>query len=189
MPAYPTVFAAVYNPVMASGEWGGMRKLRRSLLAQASGKVVEVGAGTGLNLALYPKNVTDLTLTEPDDAMFAKLTKVAGASPVQPHVVRTGAENLPFADGSVDTVVSTMVLCTVPNLSASLTEIRRVLGPGGRLLLIEHVRSAGRLGRVQDRITGRGRRSPAGATATWTRSGCWGRPVSTLRPCSPPRGS
>lgn len=105
-----------------------------------------------MNLALYPEGVTDLTLTEPDDAMFAKLTKVAEASTVQPHVVRTGAENLPFADGSVDTVVSTMVLCTVPNVSASLAEIRRVLKPSGRLLLIEHVRSPGRLGGAQDRM-------------------------------------
>ncbi|MGQ0467420.1 MAG: class I SAM-dependent methyltransferase [Sporichthyaceae bacterium] len=154
MPVYPKIFAAIYNPVMASGEFAGMRALRRRLLEQAQGTVLEIGAGTGLNLALYPDHVTDLTLTEPDAAMFAKLQKVAGGSLVQPRVVQAGAEKLPAADDSVDTVVSTMVLCTVPDLATSLAEIRRVLRPGGRLLLIEHVRSPGRLGGAQDRLHG-----------------------------------
>jgi ubiquinone/menaquinone biosynthesis C-methylase UbiE len=152
MSFYPKVFAAIYNPILASGEVAGMKNLRRSLLADAKGSVLEIGAGTGLNLKHYPEAITDLTVTEPDEAMFRRLAKVAGKGGLEPKVVQAPAEKLPFPDDSFDVAVSTMVLCTVADVPATLAEIRRVVRPGGRLLLVEHVRSDGkRLGKVQDR--------------------------------------
>jgi ubiquinone/menaquinone biosynthesis C-methylase UbiE len=142
MAFYPSVFATIYNPILLSGEVSGMRRMRRELLAEAHGSVLEIGAGTGLNLRHYPGAVKELTITEPDDAMFARLSKAAASSALSPSVVQAPAEKLPFADDSFDTVVSTLVLCTVGDVPATLAEIRRVLRPGGKLLLIEHVQAA-----------------------------------------------
>ncbi len=153
MSLYSHVFARVYDPFLALGERSGMRELRRETLAAARGRVLEVGAGTGLNVQLYPGTVTGITLAEPDAPMAARLRRrVSGAShPVE--VVQAPAEQLPFADGSFDTVVSTLVLCTVADMAASLREIGRVLAPGGQLLFVEHVRAGhGRLVRWQERL-------------------------------------
>src|SRR5581483_685795 len=151
MSVYPSVFAAIYNPVLATGEMAGMGRMRSEVLAQAKGAVLEIGAGTGLNLRHYPAGVS-LTVTEPDAAMFRRLTKAAVDHPLQPRLVQAPAENLPFESDQFDTVVSTLVLCTVPDVPASLAEIRRVLKTGGRLLLIEHVRGGRVLGAVQNRM-------------------------------------
>lgn len=155
MSLYGRLFTLVYDPFLAWGERTGMRALRRSTLAAAHGDVLEIGAGTGLNLAAYPPAVTRLTLADPEPAMAGRLRTVAAADPRRPTVVEAGAEALPFGDASFDTVVSTLVLCTVDDVPASLAEIRRVLRPGGQLLLIEHVRApeAG-LARWQDRLHG-----------------------------------
>ena len=153
MSLYSHVFARVYDPFLALGERSGMRDLRRETLAAARGRVLEIGAGTGLNLKLYPGAVTAITLAEPDAPMAARLRRrVSGAShPVE--VLQAPAEQLPFADGSFDTVVSTLVLCTVADMAASLREIGRVLAPGGQLLFVEHVRAGhGRLVRWQERL-------------------------------------
>jgi SAM-dependent methyltransferase len=111
--------------------------------------VLEIGAGTGLNVEHYPP-ATDVTYTEPNPHM-AKRLRARGVD-----VVEAGAERLPFADDSFDTVVSTLVLCTVRDVAASLGELRRVLAPGGRLLFLEHVRAApgSKLERWQDRLHG-----------------------------------
>ncbi|MDA0183618.1 class I SAM-dependent methyltransferase [Solirubrobacter phytolaccae] len=139
--------ALLYDTALALGERRGMAAHRRALLAQLHGRVLEVGAGTGLNLRHYPAGV-DLELTEPDPAMAARLRRRH-----QRAVIPAPAEALPFADGSFDAVVSTMVLCTVGDPEAAVAELRRVLRPGGRLVFIEHVRaSAGRLARWQDRL-------------------------------------
>jgi SAM-dependent methyltransferase len=142
-------FAAVYDPMVAGAERAGIADARRELLTRARGRVLEIGAGTGLNVEHYAAG-TDVTYTEPD-AYMAKRLRARGM-----EVVETGAERLPFADGSFDTVVSTLVLCTVPDVPASLREIRRVLAPGGRLLFLEHVRGApgSKLERWQDRLQG-----------------------------------
>jgi ubiquinone/menaquinone biosynthesis C-methylase UbiE len=142
MALYPRLFAAIYNPVLASGELAGMRRMRHDLVSQAHGAVLEIGAGTGLNLRHYSDAVKELTLTEPEDAMFAKVRRAAAGHRLEPRVVQAPAEHLPVEDNSVDFVVSTLVLCTVANPTATLTEIRRVLRPGGKLLLIEHVQAA-----------------------------------------------
>ena len=153
MSLYSHVFARVYDPFLALGERSGMRDLRRETLAAARGRGLEIGAGTGLNVKLYPGAVTAITLAEPDAPMAARLRRrVSGAShPVE--VLQAPAEQLPFADGSFDTVVSTLVLCTVADMAASLREIGRVLAPGGQLLFVEHVRAGhGRLVRWQERL-------------------------------------
>jgi SAM-dependent methyltransferase len=130
-----------------------MATLRRDLLASARGRVLELGAGTGLNLSHYPPDVDELVLSEPEPAMRARLRRRVARSGPPARVAAAGAESLPFADGAFDTVVSTLVLCSVGDVAASLREARRVLAPGGRLLFIEHVRgSAPRLARWQDRL-------------------------------------
>lgn len=145
--------AAIYDPFLALGERRGMAARRRQLLAGVTGDVLEIGAGTGLNLEHYPAGLGRLVLTEPDPGMSARLQRRVEASGREATVVSAGAQELPFADGEFDTVVSTMVLCTVPDPRAALSEIRRVLRPGGRLLFVEHVRSdAERLARWQDRL-------------------------------------
>ena len=143
--------AFIYDISLALAERRGMAARRSELLASARGRVLELGAGTGLNLRHYPDGV-DLVVSEPDPAMRARLRRRAGSAVT---VVDAGAERLPFPDDSFDTVVSTLVLCTVADPDAALAEVRRVLAPGGRLLLIEHVRAdAPRLARRQDRFAG-----------------------------------
>lgn len=149
MSLYGPVFTAIYDPLLALGERAGMGELRRSILKDARGEVLEIGAGTGLNLSVYPTAIERLTLADPEPSMVRRLEGLEG----RPVVVRAGAEALPFQDGAFDTVVSTLVLCTVADPDAALREVRRVLRPGGALLLIEHVRSSRpRLGRLQDRL-------------------------------------
>lgn len=150
------IFARMYDRMIASSERNGLEDLRRSLLTRASGRTLEVGAGTGLNLPHYPAAVDSLVLAEPDPHMAARLRDrldEEGSSPGDVSVIETGAEELPFDDGSFDTVVSTLVLCTVPDPVAALAEIRRVLIPGGAFLFIEHVRAESRrLAWFQDKL-------------------------------------
>jgi ubiquinone/menaquinone biosynthesis C-methylase UbiE len=118
-----------------------MRRHRRALLAAAHGRVLEIGAGTGLNVPHYPDGLVELILAEPDPSMHRRLLRRDDG---RATVVAASADRLPVADASVDTVVSTLVLCTVEDPEATLLEIRRVLRPDGQLLLIEHVRAHGR---------------------------------------------
>jgi ubiquinone/menaquinone biosynthesis C-methylase UbiE len=147
------VFSALYDPLLWVGERTGMAKRRRDLLSQASGRVLELGAGTGLNLPHYPDEIENLTLTEPAAPMLPKLERRLRKVARDGEVVVATAEEMPFDDDSFDTVVSTLVLCTVDDPRAAITEIDRVLRPGGELLFLEHVRSdSERLARWQDRL-------------------------------------
>jgi SAM-dependent methyltransferase len=147
------VGAWMYDPVLALAERRGMASLRRALLARARGRVLELGAGTGLNLAHYPAELVELVLTEPEPAMHARLARRVARSGRDATVVAARAEVLPFGDGAFDTVVSTLLLCTVADPAAAVRETRRVLAPSGRLLFVEHVRAASpRLARWQDRL-------------------------------------
>jgi ubiquinone/menaquinone biosynthesis C-methylase UbiE len=139
------VFAHIYDSLLWLGEIAGMRHRRRDLLADARGRVVEIGAGTGLNLGHYPDEVTELILTEPDAAMRRRLDRRLQSTARVARIVDAPAERLPLADASVDTVVSTLVLCTVDDPERTLGEIARVLRAGGQLLFVEHVRAESRL--------------------------------------------
>jgi SAM-dependent methyltransferase len=149
MGIWSRVFAAAYDPLTAAAERAGMAQARRELLAGARGRVLEIGAGTGRNVAHYPPG-SNVTYTEPEPHMANRL-RARGVD-----VAEAGAEQLPFEDDSFDTVVSTLVLCTVPDVPGSLREICRVLAPGGRLLFLEHVRAepGSKLERWQDRLHG-----------------------------------
>jgi ubiquinone/menaquinone biosynthesis C-methylase UbiE len=150
---YGNVFAALYDRMMAGTEDAGMRERRRELLSDLSGRVLEIGGGTGVNLPLYPAAVTELVITEPEEPMARKLESKLAGQPLPARIVRAPAEALPFEDASFDYAVSTLVLCTVADQARALSELRRVLKPEGKLVLIEHVRAddAG-LARWQDRL-------------------------------------
>ncbi|MGH2940838.1 MAG: class I SAM-dependent methyltransferase [Solirubrobacterales bacterium] len=158
------LFASFYDRALKASEENGLGDMRRALLSEARGRVVEIGAGTGVNLDLYGAGVEDLTLIEPDPHMGAKLRdRLAGrasdaaepppdagdapapstADSTSPpaRLVSAPAETIPFDDDTFDTAVATLVLCTVPDPTASIAELARVLKPGGRLLFIEHVRA------------------------------------------------
>src|SRR6476659_2436992 len=153
MPIKKTLFAATYDRMSRKSEEAGVRALRQDLLADAFGNVLEIGAGTGINLPHYDGNVASLVITEPEPAMIRRLQKKAREQAPLAKILRAPAEDLPFEDASFDTVVSTLVLCGVDDQARSLREIRRVLRPGGRLLFIEHVRSDDpQLARFQDRM-------------------------------------
>ncbi len=144
-------FARVYDRALDASEKAGLRDLRRQTLAEATGRTLEIGAGTGLNHDLYPDAVTELVLTEP----FAPMAKQLRAKVANVEVVEAPAERLPFPDDGFDTAVVTLVLCTVEDPAQALREIARVLRPGGRLLFLEHVRAEEpRLARWQDRLHG-----------------------------------
>lgn len=148
------MFSAMYDRAFEATEEAGLREMRRELLAGARGRVLELGAGTGLNLELYPEGVEALTLTEPDPHMTKQLRRrLAESSRADAEAVEAPAEKLPFPDDSFDTAVVTLVLCTVPDPTAALAEIKRVLKPGGQLLFLEHVRSGDPgLAKWQDRL-------------------------------------
>ncbi len=151
------IFATIYDRLLAESERKGLGETRSKLLSDASGRTLELGSGTGANLEHYTSAVTELVMTEPDTHMAKRLRARLDderPSAAAVEVAEVGAESLPFEDASFDTVVSTLVLCTVPDATAAVAEAHRVLKPGGRLLFIEHVRDADgtRRARWQDRL-------------------------------------
>ncbi len=145
--------ARLYDPFLWWGEKSGLSKKRDRLLEAAAGDVLEIGAGTGLNLSHYPPGLGRLVVSEPEQHKADLLLKRAAELGLEAEFVRASAEALPFEDDSFDTVVATLVFCTVGDPVAAIAEIRRVLRPGGQWLLIEHIRSdRPRIGRIQDRI-------------------------------------
>jgi ubiquinone/menaquinone biosynthesis C-methylase UbiE len=153
MPRHP-IFAGLYDRMLAGVERAGLGAMRSGVLADARGETLEIGAGTGHNLAHYPHTLDRLVLTEPDPYMARRLRRRLHELELTAEVVEAGAESLPFADSSFDTVVSTLVLCTVPDPARAIEEVARVLRPGGSLLCLEHVvsPSSPRLARWQRRL-------------------------------------
>jgi len=147
------VFAALYDRMMRRGEERSMRKLRGELVANARGRTLEIGAGTGANVTHYPDDIRELILAEPFEPMRRRLERKLGESGKSASTLDASAEAIPLEDESLDTVVSTLVLCTVDFPDLALAEVRRVLRPGGQLLFLEHVRShSPRVARWQDRL-------------------------------------
>ena len=149
---------ALYYPILCGiSERAGQRETRRDLIAQATGRTLEVGAGSGLNLLHYSAAVTELIVTEPSPHMRAHLSKKLESDPPPVgswELVDCGGEDLPFGDASFDTVTATYVHCTISDPRRALAEFARVLRPGGRYLFLEHVHAGEGtvLGRFQDLV-------------------------------------
>ena len=134
------LMAKVYDSFMRKGEKKCFSKWRSDLLENLSGNVLEVGAGTGVNLFYYPAIISKLVLTEPDPNMLKILHKQAKQrNDLILEVHQAMVEKLPFPDGSFEFVVCTFLLCSVPNPQNSLSEIFRVLKSGGKYIFLEHV--------------------------------------------------
>ncbi|MBI3200641.1 MAG: class I SAM-dependent methyltransferase [Myxococcales bacterium] len=130
------LLSQIYDPFMRKTERACLGEWRGELLASLAGDVLEIGAGTGANLAHYGDGVTRLVLAEPDPHMRKRLSRSVAERRARAEIIDAGVAALP---DSFDVVVSTLVLCSVPDLDAALAEIRRVLRPGGQLVFIEHV--------------------------------------------------
>jgi ubiquinone/menaquinone biosynthesis C-methylase UbiE len=142
----------IYDAFTAGLDRKGFGQRRDRQVAKLRGDVLEVGAGTGLNLPRY-RSADLLVALEPHRTYSRRLRARAGAAHVPVEVVAGTAEELPFADESFDNVVTTLSLCSVGDLDVALAEIRRVLRPGGALHFLEHVRGEGATARWQDRLT------------------------------------
>ncbi len=148
-----TMHAAIYDGVMRPVEKLFMHELRRRLVGTARGRVLELGIGTGANLPYYPAE-TELTGIDPNEGFLERARQRAHALGRPVTLLAAHAEALPFADRSFDTVVATLVFCTVTDPLQALSEVHRVLKPHGQFKLIEHVRMPNPLGaRVQDLVT------------------------------------
>jgi len=134
------LLASIYDLALRHGEKQGLQRWRQELLAMAAGRVLEIGAGTGLNLPHYPPHLEQLLLAEPDPWMRRHLQRrLTAAAPQNWHILSSAAERLELPEDSCDIVVSTLVLCSVDDQQRVLAELARVLRPGGRLLFLEHV--------------------------------------------------
>ncbi len=139
-------FAAIYDRLNAAAERGFLRPVREEVAGKARGRVLEIGCGTGASFPYYSAAATELAGVEPDPYMLARARRRATESGRAIDLRQAPAEALPFEDASFDTVVSTLVLCTVRDPVRALAEVRRVLRPGGELRFYEHVRHAHALG-------------------------------------------
>lgn len=147
-------FARTYERMSAEPEQRGTARYRDRALAGLAGRVIEVGAGNGLNFAHYPRTVTEVVAVEPEDHLRALAERAGANAPVPVRVVAGHAGALPAEDGEFDAAVASLVLCSVTDVPVALAEIRRVLRPGGELRFFGHVRSANRLvGLLQDVLT------------------------------------
>jgi ubiquinone/menaquinone biosynthesis C-methylase UbiE len=135
------MFARYFARYGGRNEERGNRELRRELLAGLSGRVMEVGAGSGLNFPHYPVSVREVVAVEPEPYLRSRAVEAAGSAPVPIRVVDGTAAELPAADGEFDAVVISALLCSVTDVPAALAEFHRVLRPGGQLRFYEHVRS------------------------------------------------
>lgn len=134
------VFARFYAWLSRAAE-PELGRHRERLLAGLSGRVVELGAGNGLNFAHYPAAVTEVVAVEPEAHLRRMALEAAAHAPVPVTVVDGVADALPLPDASVDAAVTSLVLCSVPDQAGALGELARVLRPGGQLRFLEHVRA------------------------------------------------
>ena len=129
--------AFIYDIALAPLELAGLSRLRRRLVSEARGAVLEIGTGTGLNFPHYIQGVRVFALDESAEMLTAARKRPCR---VCASVTRGDAETLPFASRAFDTAIATLVLCSISDPMRALSEIRRVLQPGGKLLLLEHTR-------------------------------------------------
>jgi ubiquinone/menaquinone biosynthesis C-methylase UbiE len=129
------IFPRICNVMMSSEKINGKRK---EVLANVSGKILEIGFGTGLTLPHYPEHVRAITSVDVNPGMNALARKRIRQSPIQVEQLLLSGEQLPMEDGMFDSVVSTWTLCSIPDVEQALREIRRVLKPIGQFHFIEH---------------------------------------------------
>ena len=160
--------AAIYDPFMRASERACLGSWRSDLLTHARGRVLEIGAGTGRNLEHYPERLAQLVLSEPDPHMRRRLERASARLGRAVEVTPASADALPFADASFDTVVCTLVLCSVPDPNVVLAEVRRVLAKEGRFVFLEHVAADERPDRLrwQERLDPVWRRLAGGCRLT-----------------------
>ncbi len=140
-------FARIW-PTIAANETEQMRESRRENLAGLSGRVLEVGAGTGTNFALYPESVTQVVAVEPEQRLAVRARDAAAGAAVPVEVTNTTVESFSAAE-PFDAVVCSLVLCSVAEPDSVLRQLFSLLRPGGELRYLEHVASAGLRGRLQ----------------------------------------
>jgi ubiquinone/menaquinone biosynthesis C-methylase UbiE len=138
-------------------------RYRREAMSNAVGRLLMIGVGPGTDLMFIPPVVTSVAAVEPDEAFRRMASARASRRGIAVDIVDGVAESIPFPDNSFDSVHVGLVLCSVDDVSATLGEVRRVLAPGGRLVVLEHVRGEGAMGRFQDLIA---------KPWSWLASGC-----------------
>jgi len=137
-----SVFASLYDSLLWLPERMGLARIRGRLLANASGKVLEIGVGTGHNLPYYrTPQVTEVFAVDPSPVMLDRARKRARNLKIPVNLLQGSAEALPFQDEEFDTVVATLVFCSIPHPEKALQEVKRVLKSQGKLILLEHVKS------------------------------------------------
>lgn len=146
------LFSRYYASVSPRMEAEGMAALRRELLADVQGDVVEVGCGNGLNFGHYPRAVSGVVAVEPEPRLRSLAESAAASSPVRVRVVPGASGRLPLADNSVDSAVLCLVLCSFADRPGALAELRRVLRPDGALHFLEHTLAESRRLRLVQRI-------------------------------------
>ncbi len=138
------LFARVYARLAPAMDRAGLADRRRRLLTGLTGRVVEIGSGSGLNFAHYPAEVAGVLAVEPEPSLLRYAVRNAARAPVPVALVDGTAEHVPGADAAFDAAVVCLVLCSVPDQRAALAELHRVIRPGGQLRFLEHVRADGR---------------------------------------------
>jgi ubiquinone/menaquinone biosynthesis C-methylase UbiE len=146
------LFARLYERLAPRLDKQGGVEHRRELLDGLSGRVVEVGAGTGANFEHYPATVTEVLAVEPEPYLRERAREAAAQAPVPVRVVEGEADGLPAGDGEFDAGIASLVLCSVPDQAVALHELHRVIKPGGELRFYEHVAADGTKGRIHQRI-------------------------------------
>src|SRR3954470_8369162 len=134
------LFARLWIKASPKAEDKGAGAHRDDMLAGLSGRVLELGAGNGLNFAHYPATVTEVVAVEPEPTLRAAAQTAAGEAPVPVRVVEGVADRLPAEEGEFDAAVASLVLCSVPDQASALAELKRVIRPGGDLRFYEHVK-------------------------------------------------
>jgi len=134
------LFARLYARLSPRVDAKGGAEHRRELLADLEGRVIELGAGNGLNFPHYPTTVSEVVAVEPEGYLRERAQSATGSAAVLVTIVDAVADRLPFPDESFDAAVASLVLCSVPDQASALAELRRVLRPSGELRFYEHVR-------------------------------------------------
>jgi ubiquinone/menaquinone biosynthesis C-methylase UbiE len=146
-------FPKWYDFFMKPLEKKRFKRIRQDLIQKAYGNVLEIGSGTGINFCFY-NDVDQVTATEPSEFMIQKSEPRIKQAGVPIRLVQASAENLPFEENTFDTVVATLVFCTIPNVEKAIAEMKRVCKPDGKILLFEHVKMENSfLATLQDRLT------------------------------------